>query len=144
MQPSFILKSVPIAIFIIITFKTTLSRDFHVSVGTDYLIRYGYLPKTSNGNKLISIDSALRSFQKRFGLNATGQFDQSTITLMSRRRCGISDGIEGISIQPRNGFQLYGTKWVKKRLTYDILSYTNQIGKKKVMTAHRSVSNHFK
>ena len=130
MQPLFLLNSVTVAIIFVISFVNTQPRVIDLSAAKDYLVRYGYLPKTSNGNKLISIDSALKSFQKRFGLDATGQFDQSTIGVMSRRRCGISD--EDLSIQQRNGFQLYGTKWEKKKLTYDILSYTNQISKTKV------------
>ena len=127
MQPQLILNSVTVTIIFVICFEYTQPRAIDLSAAKDYLVRYGYLPKTSNGNKLISVDSALKSFQKRFGLDATGQFDQSTIGLMSRRRCGISD--EDLSIQQRNGFQLYGTKWEKRRLTYDILSYTNQISK---------------
>ena len=130
MQQLFVLNSVTVAIIFVIGFENTQPRVIDLSAAKDYLVRYGYLPKTSNGNKLVSIDSALKSFQTRFGLDATGQFDQSTIGLMSRRRCGISD--EDISIQQRNGFQLYGIKWEKRRLTYDILSYTNQISKNKV------------
>ena len=127
MQPHFLLNSVTVTTIFVICFQYTQPRVIDLSAAKDYLVRYGYLPKTSNGNKLISIDSALKSFQKRFGLDTTGQFDQSTLGLMSRRRCGISD--EDLSIQQRNGFQLYGTKWEKRRLTYDILSYTNQISK---------------
>ena len=133
MQPLFLLNSVTVAIIFVICFENTQPRVIDLSAAKDYLVRYGYLPKTSNGNKLISIDSALKSFQKRFVLDATGQFDQSTIGLMSRRRCGISD--EDVSIH--NGFiqfsiQLHTIKWEKRSLTYDILSYTNQISKRKV------------
>ena len=130
MQPHSILNSVTVTIIFVICFEYTQPRVIDLSAAKDHLVRYGYLPKTSNGNKLISIDSALKSYQKRFGLDATGQFDQSTLSLMSRRRCGISD--EDLSIQQRNGFQLYGVKWEKRRLTYDILSYTNQISKRRV------------
>ena len=132
MQLLFLLNSVTVTIIFATCIEYTQPRVIDLSAAKDYLVRYGYLPKTSNGNKLISIDSALKSYQKRFGLDATGQFDQSTLGLMSRRRCGISD--EDLSIQQRNGFQLYGTKWEKRRLTYDILSYTNQISKRKVST----------
>ena len=133
MKPLFQLNSVTFAIIFVICFGNTQPRVIDLSAAKDYLVRYGYLPKTSNGNKLISIDSALKSFQKRFGLDATGQLDQSTIGLMSRRRCGISD--EDVSIQ--NGIfhvsmKLNRTKWEKKSLKYDILSYTNQIDKRGV------------
>ena len=106
MQPLFLLNSVTVAIIFVICLENTQPRVMDLSTAKDYLVRYGYLPKTSNGNKLISIDSALKSFQNRFGLDSTGQLDQSTIGLMSRRRCGISD--EDRYIQQRNGFQLYG------------------------------------
>ena len=134
MQPLFLLNSVTVAIIFVICLENTQPRVIDLSAAKDYLVRYGYLPKTSNGNKLISIDSALKSFQKRFGLDATGQFDQSTIGVMSRRRCGISD--EDLSIQQTNVFMnfnvMHGIKWEKRHLTYDILSYTNQISKTKV------------
>ena len=130
MQPYFLLNSVTVTTIFVICFQYTQPRVIDLSAAKDYLVRYGYLPRTSNGNKLISIDSAIKSFQKRFGLDVTGHLDQSTIGLMSRRRCGISD--EDLSIHQRNGFQLYGIKWEKKTLTYDILSYTNQISKRKV------------
>ena len=128
----FALNGFVVALFLVIIFENSQSYNVNSNIGISYLIKYGYLPKTSNDNKIISTHSALRSFQKRFGLNATGQFDQSTISLMSRRRCGISDGIEGSSIQQRSGFQLYGSKWEKKKLTFDILSYTNQIDQNQV------------
>ena len=133
MQPPFLLNSVTVTMIFVICFEYTQPRVIDLSAAKDYLVRYGYLPKTSNGNKLISIDSALKSFQKRFGLDATGQLDQSTIGLMSRRRCGISD--EDVSIQ--NGiFQVSmkvdRIKWEKRSLTYDVLSYRSQINKREV------------
>ena len=134
MQPLFLLNSVTVTIIFVICVEYTQPRVIDLSAAKDYLVRYGYLPKTSNGNKLISIDSALKSFQKRFGLDATGQFDQGTIGVMSRRRCGISD--EDLSIQQTNVFMnfnvMHGIKWEKRHLAYDILSYTNQIDKREV------------
>ena len=134
MQSHFLLDSVTVTTIFVICFQYTQPRVIDLSAAKDYLVRYGYLPKTSNGNKLISIDSAIKSFQKRFGLDPTGQFDQSTIGLMSRRRCGISD--EDLSIQQTNVFMnfnvMHGIEWEKRHLTYDILSYRNQIDKREV------------
>jgi hypothetical protein len=102
------------------------------SKGVDYLIRYGYLLKDSGTNQLVSPRSALISFQTQFGLNPTGNFDQSTNALMSRRRCGMSDHPSSEFLFKRSGFQLYGTKWKKNKLTYNVLSYTNQLSRKEV------------
>ena len=138
MQPLFLLNSVTVAIIFVICFEYTQSRAIDLRAAKDYLVRYGYLPKTLNGNELISKESAmsaLKSFQKRFGLDATGQLDQRTISLMSKRRCGIPD--EDVSIQQGNVWINFmelrnEIKWEKTRLTYDILSYTNQIDRREV------------
>ena len=102
------------------------------SKGVDYLIRYGYLLKDSNSNALVSPRTALISFQNQFGLNPTGTFDQSTIALMSRRRCGMSDYHSSGFLFKRSGFQLYGTKWKRNKLTYKVVSYTNQLSRREV------------
>ena len=102
------------------------------SKGVDYLIRYGYLLKASRTNQLVSPRSALISFQNQFELSPTGNFDQNTIALMSRRRCGMPDQPSSGFLLKRSGFQLYGTKWKKNKLTYNVLSYTNQLRRKEV------------
>ena len=59
MQPQLILNSVTVTIIFVICFEYTQPRAIDLSAAKDYLVRYGYLPKTSNGNKLISIDYEL-------------------------------------------------------------------------------------
>ena len=119
-------------IMLLIVTITPICNVVASTKGIKYLIRYGYLPKTPDSNKLVSTRSALISFQTQFGLSPTGVFDHSTINLMSRRRCGISNNPESGFLQNRDGFQLHGTKWDKRKLTYEILSYTNQYSQEQV------------
>lgn len=75
-----------------------------------YLKHFGYLP-TSSMNSTDSFDDALeiaiRSYQRFFGLNATGEIDEPTVDQLMAPRCGVADFVNGSSALPGRNLYAY-------------------------------------
>ncbi|KAJ8472179.1 hypothetical protein OPV22_026522 [Ensete ventricosum] len=75
-----------------------------------YLKHFGYLP-TSSMNSTDSFDDALeiaiRSYQRFFGLSATGEIDEPTVDQLMSPRCGVADFVNGSSALPGRNLYAY-------------------------------------
>ncbi|PIC42186.1 hypothetical protein B9Z55_009346 [Caenorhabditis nigoni] len=58
---------------------------------TDFLQKYGYLPRGSNQLSSTSLSEALKNMQRMAGLEETGELDERTKRMMERPRCGHPD-----------------------------------------------------
>ncbi|PIO61450.1 peptidoglycan binding domain protein, partial [Teladorsagia circumcincta] len=58
-----------------------------------YLRQFGYLTTSGAESQLTTeaISSALKRFQRMFGLPQTGVMDERTAALMAKPRCGVKD-----------------------------------------------------
>lgn len=64
----------------------------------EYFHRFGYIPDISSNYTDEfddSLESAIKTYQRNFNLNATGQLDESTINQIVRPRCGVADIVNG-------------------------------------------------
>ncbi|XP_064265496.1 matrix metalloproteinase-18-like [Passer domesticus] len=78
----------------------------------------------------LSIEERIKEMQKFFHLTVTGKLDKETEEIMTMPRCGMPDeGGHQTSPETR--------KWEKTHLTYKILSYTQDLPRKKVDDAIR-------
>jgi peptidoglycan hydrolase-like protein with peptidoglycan-binding domain len=73
----------------------------------DYLSHFGYLPAPSSSSPFTDafdedLEAAVATYQRNFGLNATGALDASTVAQMVSPRCGVADVINGTSTMARN------------------------------------------
>ncbi|KAL3271679.1 hypothetical protein HHI36_022152 [Cryptolaemus montrouzieri] len=100
------------------------SADYDVQIVTQYLQTYGYLTHDNKtvssigvGGNSSSFQEALIKFQDFFRIEATGELDNETITIMKKPRCGVKD-------YPQS-FTLYDTKWKKNKLGWKFV-YGNQ------------------
>ncbi|XP_064588980.1 matrilysin [Zonotrichia leucophrys gambelii] len=84
------------------------------------------LSKTQN----MSIEERIKEMQKFFHLTVTGKLDKETEGILTMPRCGMPDVAE---------YQTFpGTpRWKKTHLTYKILSYTQDLPRRKVEDAIR-------
>ena len=79
----------------------------------NYLRKYHYLSNTRSGNH--DSTTAIKNFQKFFGLEQTGVLDDATLMQMRKPRCGVPDVDVG-----GGRHQRYSTigKWLKTDLRY--------------------------
>jgi Matrixin/Putative peptidoglycan binding domain len=108
-----------------------------------YLEKFGYLdsprleeygvprekaaaPPAAEGSFDENTDKALRAFQEKFGLQATGVLDQSTLQLISQPRCGFPDVAE---------FAIQGNKWKGNAVTYGFNEFTPDLTQPEIQTA---------
>ncbi|OEL20950.1 Metalloendoproteinase 2-MMP [Dichanthelium oligosanthes] len=73
----------------------------------DYLSHFGYLPPPPSSSPFSDafdqdLEAAIATYQRNFGLNATGSLDPSTVAQMVSPRCGVADVINGTSTMGRN------------------------------------------
>ncbi len=87
-----------------------------------HLQRLGYLEQSDvAGATHDGLESAVRSFQRRFGLAETGRADDATRTFMARPRCGVAD--------PPVGARVFGAgdAWQKQTLTWSIIEPSDKL-----------------
>ena len=109
----------------------------------DYLTKFGFMespsteafglvkarvgaPPEQEGNFDKNTKQALTSFQRFYGLKATGKMDNATLELMSRPRCGFPDTAD---------FVLEGRKWNKLAITYSYSEFTSDLSRAQVRSA---------
>ena len=80
-----------------------------------YLSDYHYLSPSRSGNH--DVKTALKNFQKFFGLPVTGELDEETLYQMKKPRCGVPDVDENGGRLRIKRFSTWG-KWRKTDLKY--------------------------
>ncbi|PFX29686.1 Matrix metalloproteinase-19 [Stylophora pistillata] len=83
------------------------------TIALKFLGHYGYISSARSGNH--DVATAIRGFQKFYGLPASGKLDEATISLMKKPRCGMADPVEDGKRVRR--YTING-EWKKKHLTY--------------------------
>ncbi|XP_044952375.1 metalloendoproteinase 3-MMP-like [Hordeum vulgare subsp. vulgare] len=73
----------------------------------DYLSHFGYLSEAPTSSPFsdafdAELEAAVATYQRNFGLNATGVLDPPTVSQMVAPRCGVADVINGTSTMDRN------------------------------------------
>ncbi|KAF8729500.1 hypothetical protein HU200_017438 [Digitaria exilis] len=79
----------------------------------DYLSHFGYLPTPPSSSPFTDafdhdLEAAIATYQRNFGLNATGVLDTSTVEQMVSPRCGVADVINGTSTMARRSRSSHG------------------------------------
>uniref|UniRef100_A0A0D9WNS1 Peptidase metallopeptidase domain-containing protein n=1 Tax=Leersia perrieri TaxID=77586 RepID=A0A0D9WNS1_9ORYZ len=76
----------------------------------DYLWHFGYLsypssPSSPSFNDMFDADMelAIKTYQRNFGLNVTGDLDAATVSQMMAPRCGVADVVNGTSTMGADG-----------------------------------------
>ncbi|XP_041860133.1 matrix metalloproteinase-19-like [Melanotaenia boesemani] len=111
----------------------TLSRN-NLTEAVGYLRKYGYLHIPLDSKDLNpppeKIAEALRIFQEATNLQASGNLDSATLSMMNQPRCGLEDSFNPRSLK----YRIMGY-WRKKMLTYRIYNYTPDLGREKTRLA---------
>lgn len=100
-----------------------------MSLGVDWLTRYGYLPPPHPAQAQLQSPAMLRDAIKvmqRFAqLPETGLLDPLTMATMRKRRCSLPDvlGVAGLVRRRRRRYALSGSMWKKRTLTWRIQSF---------------------
>ena len=131
MKPTFVYVLLVFSVVITIT-RSISHRSLEVSETLDVLYKSGYYVKTANHTRA-TLDgrselSAIKSFQKFYGLPQTGRLDNATAALLRERRsrsCGVPD----VPDNGRMGF--FGVTpdarlqqiWQTRDVTYTINAY---------------------
>uniref|UniRef100_A0A3B4A0W0 Peptidase metallopeptidase domain-containing protein n=1 Tax=Periophthalmus magnuspinnatus TaxID=409849 RepID=A0A3B4A0W0_9GOBI len=82
-------------------------------------------PGSVSRSSLDSFEDSLRKMQEFFGITVTGQLDSTTLDIMTRPRCGVSD-------VARYGYFDGQPKWDKKEITYRVTDYTADMSQEEV------------
>uniref|UniRef100_F6ZUV1 Matrix metallopeptidase 25 n=1 Tax=Equus caballus TaxID=9796 RepID=F6ZUV1_HORSE len=99
-----------------------------VSLGVDWLTRYGYLPPPNPAQAQLQSPAKLRDaikvMQRFAGLRETGVLDPETMAAMRKPRCSLPDvlGVAGL-VRRRRRYALSGSVWKKRTLTWRVQSF---------------------
>uniref|UniRef100_A0A8C2VSL3 Matrix metalloproteinase-25 n=1 Tax=Chinchilla lanigera TaxID=34839 RepID=A0A8C2VSL3_CHILA len=112
-----------------------------VSLGVDWLTRYGYLPPPHPAQAQLQSPAKLRDaikvMQRFAGLPETGLMDPVTIATMHKPRCSLPDvlGPAGL-VRRRRRYALGGSVWKKRTLTWRVQSFpqSSQLSRETVRT----------
>lgn len=109
------MRFLTVCILVVSVFRASIcfGNDDDQTMALKYLNNYGYISYARSGNH--DVPTAIRKFQEFFGLNVTGNLDASTIDLMKKPRCGVSDASSGDTRKRR--YATWGI-WSKTALTY--------------------------
>ncbi|XP_057297469.1 matrilysin-like [Hydractinia symbiolongicarpus] len=105
-------------LFILLVVAVVINCDVNVE---DYLKQFGYYNPNSFDGKTLT--ESVKTFQKTFGLAATGVVDDETKKLMNTPRCGMAD-------HQNNAFA--DKRWRSTALTYYYNNYTPDLDRNKV------------
>ncbi|XP_032183836.1 matrix metalloproteinase-25 isoform X1 [Mustela erminea] len=102
-----------------------------VSLGVDWLTRYGYLPPPHPAQAQLQSPAKLRDaikvMQRFAGLPETGILDRVTMATMQRPRCSLPDVLGVAELvrrrRRRRRYALSSSKWEKRTLTWRVRSF---------------------
>ena len=111
---------------------------------SEYLKKFGYFKTDEGFNNKFETDldiiqngiKALKRFQLRNGLEPTGIMDEETKTLIEQPRCGFEDQFTDFE-----NFELAGSRFEKKDLTYKISKYSEKISQQQLDQEVRKAFN---
>lgn len=87
----------------------------------DFLTRFGYLTNSQSHSELRSeseLKKAILRMQRFGNVSQTGVIDDATLSLLKRKRCGVSDGIGNWNRRKR--YALQGQAWATNNLTWSL------------------------
>ncbi|XP_037010567.1 matrix metalloproteinase-25 isoform X1 [Artibeus jamaicensis] len=98
-----------------------------VSLGVDWLTRYGYLPPPHPAQAQLQnpakLRDAIKVMQRFAGLPETGILDPVTMATMHKPRCSLPDVLGVAGLVRRRRYALSSSVWKKRTLTWRVQSF---------------------
>ena len=93
----------------------------------DYFHHFGYIPNAPPSNFTDDFDDALeaavRTYQKNFNLNVTGELDNATLSQIVRPRCGVADIVNGTTAMNSGKYGTNTTSTNTTKLKFHTVSH---------------------